>query len=81
MMALGVRRLKPVLQKTKPMQAGSGATPLWRCQILHPFIAQFSLVQSVSEKFLSVISDILFGRGVRILIKKTNYITHLKTAR
>jgi hypothetical protein len=35
------------------------------------------------KKILGVTSDVLWdvGRGVRILTKKTNYITRLKTAR
>jgi hypothetical protein len=37
----------------------------------------------VGENFLGVTSDVLWdvGRGFRILIKKTNYITRLKTVR
>jgi hypothetical protein len=43
----------------------------------------FSLVWFVSEKFLVVTSDVLWDVEmiVRILIKKTNYVTRLKTAR
>jgi hypothetical protein len=43
------------------------------------------VLSSWDEKFCSVTSDVHVlwnvGRGIRILIKKTNYITRLETAR